>query len=239
MPATLHIPEGASRGFAVVLHGLGGWREQSVVRAAATASCESGYTTLSFDASDGAVGPDADFPHSTTTGFLNDLEDVVAHAKEEGWCTVSSYILIGHSLGGMVASAYAATHAREVSRLVLIAPAVSWALYTKLFLPYGVWWFLANTHKTPGPEGKILSLRREWLLDFFKHDMRRDQERITVPVLVILGEKDGVVGTEKALRAFTSGFTDSDFVLIPSAGHTFKGHEQNVADTIHTWLMSS
>ncbi len=238
MPATVYEAVGESRGFAIALHGLGGWRAQSVVVAAATAAAREGYTTLTFDAADGASAPDASFETSTTTGFLQDLEDVIRYAKEEGMYQ-EPFMLLGHSLGGMIASRYTATHPDAVSRLVLIAPAVSWKLYTKWFIPYGVWWFVLDAHHTLGPGGVRLPLRRSWLVDFFKYDIREDRAHITIPVLVVMGEKDGVIGTPSTLRAYAKGFSGGSFSLIPNAGHTFKDHEAEVTDTIHTWLTSS
>lgn len=237
MPGVLYVPETGSRGFAIALHGLGGWQHQSVVETMARVACDAGYTTLTFDASDGAAAPDADFATSTTTGYLHDLEDAIAYAREQGLMT-DTVMLLGHSLGGMIASMYAAAHPGEVSHLVLVAPAVSWKVYTKWFLPYGIWWFITDVHQAAGPAGATFPLRRSWLIDFLRHDIRTTSAGVSVPTLVVLGERDNVVGTPRALEACAYGYPQGRFALVPGATHTFRGSEQALADTITAWLSS-
>lgn len=237
MPATLRAPN-SSKGLVVVLHGLGGWKDQYVVVAVANGAVSAGYTALTFDAADSAKAPDANFAGSTTTGYLEDLEDVLAHAKQEGWYE-DSVLLAGHSLGATVASAYAGMHAEKVGRLILLAPAVSWKLYTKVFLPYGLWWFIFDKHKTPGPEGSSLPLKRTWLVDFMRYDVRKQSSLISVPVLVVIAGADNFVGTTVALQRFAKGFAQGTSVIIKKANHTFYTRDQEVTDTIKIWLTSS
>lgn len=238
MPATLYEPEGAVRGFAIALHGLGGWRTQSVVVAAAEAVVREGYRTLTFDAADGAFAPDTDFERSTTTGFLEDLEDVVAFARNENLYE-EPFVLLGHSLGGMIVSRYITRNPGTVSRAVLLAPAISWKLYTKWFLPYGVWWFITDAHRTPGPGGIRLPLRRTWLLDFLRYDIRADVPALTLPILVMVGEHDGVVARAPDMQRYAASLPQGTCTVVAGAHHTFKGYEAKVTDTIQQWLTSS
>lgn len=237
MPATLRVPD-TSKGLVVVLHGLGGWKDQYVVVAAANGVVAAGYTALTFDAADSAKAPDADFARSTTTGYLEDLEDVMAYVETQGWYE-DSVLLAGHSLGATVASAYAGMYPQKVSRLMLLAPAVSWKLYTKVFLPYGLWWFIFDKHKTPGPEGLSLPLKRTWLVDFMRYDARKQSALISVPVLVVIAGADNFVGTTVALQRFAKGFARGTGVVIKKANHTFYTRDEEVTDTIKTWLTSS
>ncbi len=234
MPATVRVPD-TSKGLVVVLHGLGGWKDQYVVVAVANGAVATGYTALTFDAADGAKAPDADFAGSTTTGYLEDLEDVLVYAQQEGWYE-DSVLLAGHSLGATVASEYAGMYPEKVSRLMLLAPAVNWQLYAKVFLPYGLWWLIFNKHKTPGPEGASLPLKRTWLIDFMRYDVRKQSALITVPVLVVIAGADSFVGTTTALQRFAKGFVQGTSVVIKKANHTFYTRDQEVTDTIKTWL---
>lgn len=238
MPATLRVPSGDSKGLAVVLHGLGGWKDQYVVVAAAQGACDAGFTALTFDASDSARAPDTDFAHSTTTGYVEDLEDVMAYVRTQGLSS-GPVVLIGHSLGGTVAATYAGKNPLQVSRVVLLAPAVSWKLYTKAFLPYALWWFVFDAHKTPGPEGVRLPLKRSWLIDFMSYDIRRNWSHISVPVLVVIAGADNFIGTTVALQRFAKGFAQGTSVVIKKANHTFYTRDKEVTDTIKTWLTSS
>lgn len=234
MPATLRTTEGAPKGYAVVLHGLGGWKEQGVVVAAADALARKGYTTLTFEAADGALAPDAAPLASTPTGFLEDLEDVMAYTQQQAWST-GACILAGHSLGALIATEYAAQHA-EVDRIILIAPAISWKAYTRLFLPLGLWWLIRGVRRSPGPKGVRYLLGRRWLLDFIRYDSLRTAQKVSIPTLVISAEKDSLVGTPARQRQYAEQFAHHTHIVIPNGTHTFWKQEQSVADTITTWL---
>lgn len=234
MPATLRTPDGVAKGYAVVLHGLGGWKEQGVVVAAAEALVSEQYTTLTFEAADGAIAPDADSLASTPTGFLEDVEDVMQYVQQQPWC-VGECVLAGHSLGALMAAEYTAQHA-DVSRLILIAPAISWKAYTRLFLPLALWWLIRGKRRSPGPAGVTYMLGRTWLLDFVRYDSMQTAKKISIPTLVISAEKDSLVGTPARQKRYAEQFAQQTHVVIPNGTHTFWKQEQSVADTISTWL---
>ena len=127
-----------AKGTIILLHGLGGWKEQPLIVIVADELYKSGYNVVTFDAADGAKGPDADFAHSTVTGFLEDLDDVVGHVTNADWF-VGPLLLAGHSLGGTVALHYARLHPAQAAKLILFAPAVSWkkSIWSRLLVDYG------------------------------------------------------------------------------------------------------
>ncbi len=235
MPATFRIDENA-KGTFVLLHGIGGWKDQRVMRAIIDPICESGYTVVTFDASDGANAPDADSLAGTTTGYRADLEDVIAHITHEPWY-VAPLMLGGHSLGALVALEYAAEHP-EVAQLVLAAPAISWREYQHI-VPVGTWWLLRGKVRMPGPELRHYWLSRAWLYDFLARDMKRHAPRIQAPTLIIFGSKDGLVGTVKTHKRFAERFPNARYEVIPGADHTFHPYEEAVTATIRQWLTSS
>jgi pimeloyl-ACP methyl ester carboxylesterase len=69
----------------------------------------------------GMVTPDFDGPLSTR---MSQLRTILG--KEDGW------ILIGSSLGGLMAALFAYKSPRQVRKLVLLAPAVSLMPFTKI-----------------------------------------------------------------------------------------------------------
>ncbi|HYE23312.1 MAG TPA: alpha/beta fold hydrolase [Candidatus Paceibacterota bacterium] len=235
MPATLRIPENA-RGTFVLLHGIGGWKDQRVMQSIIEPVFNAGYVVVTFDAADGANAPDANSMRGTTTGYREDLEDVIAYIEKESWY-VGPLSLGGHSLGGLVAIEYTARHP-EIERLILAAPAISWREY-RYILPVASLWLLYGKVRMPGPEMRNYWIGRPWLFDFITRDMKRLASKVTCPTLVVMGGRDGLVGTVRTHRSFASLFPRADFEVVPGATHTFHPHEKELTATIKQWLTSS
>ncbi len=237
--ATVRTPVGDAKGTILLLHGLGGWKEQPLLVIIAEELCKHGYVVCAFDGADGAKGPDADFLNHTTTGYIEDLEDVVEYVTHADWFS-GPLILAGHSMGGLASLHYTRTHPARVAKLIMIAPAVSWTSGIAFTFLGGLWWLARNKNKTPGPHRSKLPLDRKWLLDFMKFDARREAPYVSAPALIISASRDGsVVASPKAHYALGARFPNATTIVIPGAGHVFWKHELKVADTILKWLTSS
>ena len=245
MPATLRMPQDASRGVMVMLHGLGGWKDQGVIVAAAEAAGLEGYTVLTFDAADGANGPDGAFYRATNTDYLHDLEDVISYVEREEWYR-EPFILAGHSQGALVALRYAAEYPGVAQRLILIAPAVSWTAaflaakgYGLAFLAWLFNWFVTGFANWNGPNGKKLKIGRNWFFDFFKWNGRRYAKRIHVPVLIVTAERDMTVATVEYHTRFARAFSDARHEVVPGAVHDFADHTEKITAIVRAWLTPS
>jgi pimeloyl-ACP methyl ester carboxylesterase len=244
MPAVYTTSPTSSRGLAIIFHGLGGYQELPVLKDAREALSTLGYSVLSFDASDGAKGPDADFFNNTNTGYVEDVEDLMAHIQALSWYTKPT-LMLGHSQGALVLLAYLHQHPDdEPDRIILLAPAVSWK--HSLLSLHGVGsllrigaWLVVGEVPWPGPDGKPLRLGRRWLLDFLTYNGTRYARDITAQVLLVSAECDQTVATPKYHRAFAKHFVHIRHEVIKGALHAFPNHTKAVADTIRTWLSSS
>lgn len=236
MPATYRIVENA-KGTFVLLHGIGGWKDQRVMRALIDPVVESGYSVVTFDAADGANAPDANSLTGTPTGYLEDLEDVIARIREESWYK-APLSLGGHSLGALMAVRYAAEHSDEVAKLVLAAPGLSWKTYQHL-VPVGLWWTLRGKVRMPGPELRHYWIGKPWLFDFLTFDGLKYANNVRAKTLVVMGAKDGLVGTLRTHRKYAAAFQNATFKAIKGASHTFHPHEETLTATIKEWLTSS
>ncbi|MEK7510926.1 MAG: alpha/beta fold hydrolase [Patescibacteria group bacterium] len=238
MPANLILPDGEPRGTAVVLHGLGGWRNQPIVVSPAETLARRGYAVLRFNDSNGITSPDGDFYRSTTTQYTKDVEDALAFMRTQPW-SAGPITLVGHSLGGLVAAWYAAEHPEEVERLVLIAPAISWKTMWWAWLPIALIWLIRGHRMMLGIDGKKFALSPLWWMDFFKFDGHSYASKIAVPTLVISAELDHTVAHPHHQRALARRFAKGEHSMVAFADHDFDGHIDEVVDTIDQWLTSS
>lgn len=237
--ATLELPEGTPKGFALALHGLAGWKDQTAVKAMREGALRAGYTTLSFDGADCLKGPDASFWNSTTTGFLEDTEDVIAYAKEQSWY-LPHVILLGHSLGGMVALRLVRMYNDLFEAMVLVAPAISWNKDRAGRFLKRVQFLTTKVRATPNSHGAYMPLYPKWILDFLSYDSRRDAPFVTCRTLIVSAGNDHVVAEPKAHEALGRRIHGATtHVVLPEAVHTFEKHSDELTDTIQSWLSSS
>ena len=238
MPATLRKPEGEVIGVFVLLHGLGGWKDQAVIASVANAACAMGYRTITFDAADGAAAPDADFFGQTTSGYLEDVEDVMRYLHESKLAT-QPIVLAGHSMGGLVALTYAASHLKEIEKLVLLAPAVSWRVMWWAQIPYFLLWLIVGHRRWYGPYGSRPRLGRRWVFDFFRFDGYRSARTISIPILIVSAGKDHTVARPWEHRSFARAFKSVTHQVVPGAAHAFPKHTEEAAGIVTSWLTSS
>lgn len=236
MPATLALPPQNPKGTMLLVHGLGGFKEQSCLVAVRDRAVDEGYQVLMFDAADGARSPDADFFTATTTSYIRDIEDVVSHLQTESWFK-APLILAGHSQGGLAALRFAAEHPTVVSRLLLIAPFLSFFRSLGAILLFPIW-VLVGRWKVNGPDGR-LSLSRSFPLDLLRFHVARDIAKITMPTLIVSAERDSVVGRPHEQERMARLFVHAEHKTVPGAGHRFTGQEHVLADIVGQWLSSS
>jgi len=235
--STLRLPEGTARGTVLVLHGLAGWREQSTVVTIATALTEAGYVTLTFDGADCLRGPDASFLNATTTGFVEDAEDVIAFMKESSWFQ-GPFMLAGHSLGALVATRLERLHPGTATKLWLVAPAICWykdrsGKFLKRIH------FLSRQVRAMRKKGVLMPIYPKWIWDYFSYDIRKDAPYCECPVFIISAGDDLTVARSHAHEKLATLFPHATHTTIEHATHTFTGHETELTDTIKLWDTSS
>lgn len=113
-----------SRRTGVFIHGFRSHCDGEKARRLSALAGERGYDWLRFDQS-GCGTSDGDFRHFTVSGAVDDLLQVLDALDQP------SYILVGSSLGALIAIHAASTGRHPIHGLVLIAPALR---FTQRFL---------------------------------------------------------------------------------------------------------
>lgn len=178
-----------------------------------------GYQCYTFDFPCGSTYSQSD-PNTMNMSIKDeqsDLQAIIKYFRSQPDVDASRIVLIGESQGGLVSAMVAAEKPKEISRLVLVFPALcipdNWnARYPQL--------------------ENIPDTTRLWNVPmgrrFFTeiHDMKPYEEigRYKKPVLIIHGDADPIVPIDYSSRA-VKVYKNATLRTIPNAGHGFKPNE--------------
>lgn len=181
-------------GLAFVMHGLGCRKETPHIQMLSDSFKNNGYTVVRFDTTNSYGESEGDYVNATTTNYYEDFEDVIAWSKDQPWYQ-EPFCLAGHSLGGICIALYALKNPSKVMALAPVSTVVSGKLsfeapgYSKELLDdwKRTGWFERRSGSNP----KIIK-RLKWshMEDRLKYDLLPEAEKLTMPVLLIVGEND-------------------------------------------------
>lgn len=232
------------KGLAFVMHGLGGFKESPQTRAVADVLHESNYTVVTFDTTNTFGESEGRYEEATTTNYYEDLEDVIAWAATQSWYK-EPFVLAGHSLGGLCTALYAQRHPEKVKALAPLGTVVSGKL--RLENPYrkeeNEEWKKAGwrEEESASKPGVIKRLPWSHMEDCLKYDLLPQAHKLTMPVLLVVGERDESCPSEhqKILYAALPG--PKELHVIKGAPHTFKDptHLAQLAKILRVWITTS
>lgn len=233
------------KGLAFVMHGLGGSKDGPNIHNFARAFRDKGFTVIRFDTTNTFGESDGKYENATITNYYEDLEDVISWSKGQKWYE-EPFVLCGHSLGGICIALYAQRNPKEVLALAPISPVVSGRLifealdrvdsgYTKRWEETG--WDEKESTSHPG-----LIKRLPWshAVDKLKYDVLPDVRKLTMPVLIIVGENDTSTPKDQAKVFFDALPGPKEFHIIKNAPHTFKdpAHLKEIRGIFLKWIDS-
>ncbi len=229
-----------AKGLVFVMHGLGGDKEQPTILAFAEAFKEKGFTVVRFDTTNTFGESDGNYEDATVTNYYEDLEDVIAWGKKQSWYREPFY-LVGHSLGGISVMLYAQKKPSEVKGLAPIATVVSGTLSLETHEKeyYAQWektgWVekKSSTH----PE-RVQRLKWSHIIDRLKYDILPAVSTLTMPVLMIVGDKDDrtPLKHQRILYDKLPGY--KELHILKDGPHTFRhpSHLDEIKRIFSVWI---
>ena len=231
------------KGLAFVMHGLGGYKEQAHLEMIADLFKENGYTAVRFDTTNTIGESEGNFEDATITNYYEDLEDVIKWSGTQKWY-VEPFVLVGHSLGGISTALFAENYPAKVKALAPISTVVSGALSVeahKRFSPeeFKIWeetgWLEAKSQSKPGV---VKKLKWSHIADRLKYDLLPQANKLTMPVLLIVGENDirTPLEDQKILYNILPG--PKELHVIKGSPHTFRdpAHLEELKNIFNQWI---
>ena len=236
------IPEN-STGLAFVMHGLSGYKEEAHIALLVDVLVGAGYSVVNFDATNSRGESGGSYENATAQAHYDDLEDVIAWAKNQVWYK-EPFVLAGHSLGGYAVAQYAENHPAQVRAVFPYAAVVSgklsleaYEMFRKAILDA---WKATGWKVEPNSKNESEPLRLRWshMEERLNHDLLKEASKITMPVLFVVGENDTSCPPEhqRALYDLVPG--KKEFHVIEGARHVFKDkiHLDSLRSIFSNWL---
>lgn len=228
------------KGLAFVMHGLSGFKEQTHVATFAQAFKNKGFTVVRFDTTNAYGESDGKYEDATTTNYYEDLEDVIVWTKTQNWYQ-EPFWLAGHSLGGISIILYAEKNPEEIKALVPISTVVSGKLSVEARGAQEI----KNWRETGFEEEESVSIpglvkKTPWshMEDRLKYDVLPNVNKLTMPVLLIVGEKDESTPPAHQQILFDNLQGPKEIHIINGAPHTFRNLKElrEVQKIIEKWI---
>lgn len=240
----LNIPKGKIRGVCLVQHGYGGFKEQPYMQKLAEAFFSNGFITFNFDTTNSFGESDGKYEEATLQLHYEDLEDVVAWAKEQNWYQ-GKLALTGHSMGGYAVVRYGEEHSSEVDYIASVAPVVSgefsWEAYRKnLPEELKTWeetgWRISESKSKPG-----MIKKAPWshMLERLNHDLLPMAENLAMPILFYVGGNDKSCPVEFTQILFDKIPGNSKEIIVnPGVGHVYRTEEEidHLYNSVCDWI---
>lgn len=232
-----------TKGLAFIFHGLGGFKEQVHLQAFADVFLEKGFTVVRFDARNTFGESEGRYEEATVENYYEDLEDVINWAQLQPWYR-EPFALAGHSLGALCVALFAEAHPEKVIALAPISTVVSGRLRydaeTRLHPESLEAWERTGWREqlSESKPGIIKRLPWSYMEKTLTVDLLPNAGKLTMPILLIVGEKDSSTPPEHNQLFFDALPGPKEMHIIANAPHTFRdpAQLQEIKEITSAWL---
>lgn len=228
------------KGLAFIMHGLGGNKDAPHLSAMSEAFQGHSYTVVRFDTTNTFGESYGDYQNATVTNYYEDLEDVIKWAKSQNWYQ-EPFCLVGHSLGGICTALYAQNYPDGVKGLAPISTVVSGELSSKSPKKEAGMeeWKMSGWREETSADGKRIK-RLPWshMEDRMKYDLLKNVDKLTMPVLMIVGDQDASTPPEHQQILFEKLPGRKEIHILKNAPHTFKDPKdlEDIKNIFDKWI---
>ena len=233
LSGTLHQPERPPVGAVIAGHCFTCSRHTGVLRHICTALCEAGFMALRFDFS-GNGQSQGRFEQSTWSKQVLEMEAAIALIQEKGAPWIG---LAGHSLGAAIALLTARRN-KTVSAVCRVAGRVS-ATRPMHFLTSSQQQALEQSGQVEFySRERKLRLSKDFFVDADRHDLMDATRSLTIPMLVVHGDRDEIIPVAEAHLAKTANPRMVELAIVTGGDHMLAqpDHQRQVARTVTGWF---
>jgi alpha/beta superfamily hydrolase len=247
--AEIYIPDAVPASAVLICHGMNARGSQGLriyARLAETA-CKEGFVALVFDFR-GVGKSTGAFDYGI--GEQQDVKCALNYLASRSEVASNSIFVVGHSLGGAV-SLYALRNENRVRGLALWATPKNHNYNVRKFISrtrgkLGLYSFLIfsridkvfNVSRFFSLEVYGIRLRQRYVRDKLMslNECEAASKLHGVPMLIVIGEKDIIVGVDEAQEIYNAANEPKTLEIIESADHIYKGKEQELIAKTMDWI---
>jgi putative redox protein len=233
LAGTLHQPERPPVGAVIAGHCFTCSRHTGVLRRICSALDEAGFMALRFDFS-GNGQSQGYFEQSTWSKQVLEMEAAIALMEKKGAPWIG---LAGHSLGAAIAL-LTARRIKSVSAVCRVAGRVSATRPMHFLTPPQQQTLEQTGHVGFNSRERQLTLSRDFFDDANRHDLTDATRSLTIPMLVVHGDRDEIIPVSEAHLAKAANPGLVELSIVAGGDHMLArpDHQRQVARLVTDWF---
>ncbi|MDL2310782.1 alpha/beta fold hydrolase [Peptostreptococcaceae bacterium OttesenSCG-928-C18] len=176
---------------------------------------EKGFTTFRFDLA-GSGESDGEFEDMTLTSEIEDMDCIMNHIRNDKLVDNENIFIIGHSMGGLLATVKASDH--NPKKLVLLAPAND--MYDSVVYMYNSFGEDLEEIKYFG-----LKIKKDFMEDMKKYKPYGSAKLYNGEVLIFRGSKDDAVSRETCIKTKNAFKCSTEYIELENIDHSFTDYD--------------